>query len=466
MSMSALKNQLNHRVIKYDSVVVGLGQTGLSCLRYLVRSGQRCAATDSRANPPQQETLRHELPGVHLACGGIDESLLLSAGQVVLSPGVALTEPAIQAAIAAGIPVVGDIELFAQAVQAPVIAITGSNGKSTVTCLVGEMARVSGRRTAVGGNLGTPALDLLAPETELYVLELSSFQLETTHSLKPAAATVLNISPDHLDRYAGMDEYAAAKQRIFMGDGFMVINNDDPVVAAMATPRRQTIRFGLSPSLDFGLRQVGGAPWLAQFGAPLLPVAELKIAGLHNAANALAALALGTAVGLDMDAMLRALREFPGLPHRCQWVAVKDGIAWYNDSKGTNIGATIAAINGLGADRRLVLILGGDGKGQDFAPLAEAMRGRVRAAVLIGRDAPAIRRAIESILFVAGRRRPGECELVDAGDMTDAVAKCADLAQSGEAVLLSPACASLDLFENYAHRGRVFTEAVQQVLRP
>jgi UDP-N-acetylmuramoylalanine--D-glutamate ligase len=457
MSMPALKDQLNQRVIKYDSVVVGLGHTGLSCLRYLTRQGQRCAVTDSRANPPQQETLRHEMPAVHLAAGGLDASLLQSAGQVVLSPGVPLSDPAVQAAQAAGVAVIGDIELFARAAKAPVVGITGTNGKSTVTTLVGEMCVAAGRRTAVGGNLGTPALDLLALESQTYVLELSSFQLETTASLNCAAATVLNLSPDHMDRYADLAAYAAAKQRIYRGDGFMVVNADDPLVAGMTSPRRPLIRFGLGPNTDFGLRKLDGRPWLTQHGTALMPVAELKIAGLHNAANALAALALGAAIGLDMEAMLGVLKAFPGLPHRCQWVASKDGIDWYNDSKGTNVGSTIAAIDGLGAERQLVLILGGDGKGQDFAPLAEAMRGRVRAAVLIGRDAPSIRQAIEMT-------QVGGIALADAKDLPGAVALCAELAQSGDAVLLSPACASLDMFENYAHRGRVFVEAVNRVL--
>jgi UDP-N-acetylmuramoylalanine--D-glutamate ligase len=457
MSMLALKDQLNHRVIKYDSVVVGLGHTGLSCLRYLTRSGQHCAVTDSRSNPPQQEILRHEMPGVYLTAGGFDANLLLSARQLVLSPGVALSEPAVQAALSAGVPVVGDIELFARAAQAPVVAITGTNGKSTVTSLVGEMCVAAGRRTAVGGNLGTPALDLLAQEPGTYVLELSSFQLETTESLNCAAATVLNLSPDHMDRYADMAAYAVAKQGIFRGTGFMVINADDPLVAQMITSRRPLIRFGFGPQADFSLRKLDGRNWLAQHGTPLMPLAELKIAGRHNAANALAALALGTAINLDMDAMLGVLRIFPGLPHRCQWVAGQNDVDWYNDSKGTNIGSTVAAIDGLGATRRLVLILGGDSKGQDFSPLAQAMRGRVRAAVLIGRDAQKIRHAIETTL-------PGEIALTDAKDLPGAVAQCAELAKPGDAVLLSPACASLDMFENYAHRGRVFTEAVKQEL--
>jgi UDP-N-acetylmuramoylalanine--D-glutamate ligase len=371
-----------------------------------------------------------------------------------MSPGVALAEPAIAAAVRQGAEAVGDIELFARAARAPVVAITGANGKSTVTTLVGEMIRDAGFEARVGGNLGTPALDLLAEtQPDFYVLELSSFQLETTHSLNAAAAAVLNISPDHMDRYRDVKEYALAKQRIYRGDGVMVINADDDCVAAMVEPGRKVVRFGLSEpkQQDFGVREVQGKMCLAKGAEILLPASELRIKGLHNVANALAALALGEAAGAPMASMLDTLRRFAGLPHRTQWVGSRDGVSWYNDSKGTNVGATLAALQGMPG--KVVLIAGGLGKGQDFTPLKDAAAAKARAVVLLGQDASLIESALAKTVPVVHVR-----------DMDEAVERAAHLAQEGDTVLLSPACASFDMFKGYDHRGEVFTAAVRRIL--
>lgn len=336
-------------------------------------------------------------------------------------------------------------------------AITGSNGKSTVTTLVGEMARSAGRAVRVGGNLGPPALDLLVDEAaELYVLELSSFQLETTESLRARAAVVLNVTPDHMDRYPDLSAYADAKRRVFHGDGVMVLNLDDPAVASMRRAERRTLGFTLGRPVGevYGLLPMEGGPWLARGGTPLLPAQALKLRGLHNIANALAALALGEGLGLPLAAMRNALRAFTGLPHRCQLVSRRNGIHWYNDSKATNVAATVAAIRGLAGAGRLVLIAGGDGKGADFAPLREAITSPdapVRATVLMGRDAPSIESALG-----------GAVPVTRAADMSDAVNRAGDLAKPGDSVLLSPACASLDMFEDYQARGYAFAAAVTE----
>ena len=371
-------------------VVIGLGKTGVSCVRHLARRGVAVRVTDSRASPPGLAALADLAARVDLRLGGFDESVLDGASQVLISPGVSLEEPIARAARRRGLEIVGDVELFAREARAPTIGITGTNGKSTVTSLVAHMAAAAGRRVLAGGNLGDPALDLLArPVPELYVLELSSFQLETTSSLELRAATVLNLSPDHLDRYASIEAYAAAKGRIFRHAAAAVLNADDPRVFAMRPERAAVTTFSVRRAdADFAL----AGDVLVRRGVPLLAQSRLKIAGRHNAANALAALALGEAVGLELDAMTRALETFPGLPHRSEWIADIDGVRYLDDSKGTNVGATLAAVEG--SDRPLVMILGGDGKGQNFAPLAAVFRGRVRAAVLIGRDAPALAAAI------------------------------------------------------------------------
>jgi UDP-N-acetylmuramoylalanine--D-glutamate ligase len=436
------------------AVIVGLGRTGLSCARYLRARGWRLAVTDTRQKPPELAGLAALDPTMPLSVGGLDIRLLDGADCVVASPGVSLAEPFFVEARRRGVEVVGDIELFARAADAPVVGITGTNGKSTVTTLVGRMAQRAGLRVRVGGNLGEPALDLLgmgAP-TELYVLELSSFQLDATTSLDLKAATVLNVSPDHLDRYPTVAAYADSKARIFARCETAVINLDDPLVVAMPRPGQKTVSFSLRASIgaDYAVATRDGEWWLTRRDEALLPVAAMKIKGLHNAANALASLALGDALGLGMPAMLEELATFTGLPHRSQWVADVHGVTYINDSKGTNVGATIAAVSGMQGP--LVMIAGGDGKNQDFAVLADAFRGKVRHTVLIGRDAAAIAVALK-----------GVCTLEMCSSLEDAVRAAAKAAQPGDTVLLSPACASLDMFRDYTHRGAVFTQAVKEL---
>jgi len=431
-------------------VVVGLGKTGASCLRYLARHGIGAAATDSRRAPPGLGELGPLAQTLDIRLGGFDLSLLDGAAQVLLSPGVSPDEPIARAARARGIEVVGDIELFARAVRAPVIGITGTNGKSTVTSLVAAMAAAAGRRVLAGGNLGVPALDLLEqPPPDLYVLELSSFQLETTSSLDLEAAVVLNVTADHMDRYPTVAAYAAAKARIFARAATVVLNADDPLVAAMDTYGHATRTFSTQRAdADYSLLARDGRVYLARHGEALLDSAHLKISGVHNAANALAALALGEAAGLPLAASLSALEAFPGLAHRSAWVATLDGVRYVDDSKGTNVGATLAAVAGF--EGPLVMIAGGDGKGQDFTPLAAAFAHKVRHVILIGRDAAALQRVLA-----------GVCETQRAATMEDAVTAAARVSRPGDTVLLSPACASLDMFRDYRHRGDAFAAAVR-----
>lgn len=436
--------------------MVGLGTTGLSCARFLAGRGREFVVVDSRAEPPGLAALREELPEVEFIPGAFDPALFASAAEIILSPGVALTEPAVQAAREAGVPLLGDIEIFAKHAEAPILAVTGSNGKSTVATLLAEMGREAGLRVKAGGNLGPAALDLLRGEVpDLYVLELSSFQLELAGSLDALAAVVLNVSDDHLDRHHSLDEYAAIKARIYRGNGTVVLNMDDPMVSAMAKPGRKIAKFSLAEpasETDYGILVVDGQPVLARGSQALLPTGQMRLAGRHNWANALAALALGEAAGFSCEAMLRAIRDFPGLSHRCQWVAGRDGVNWYNDSKGTNVGATIAALEGMPGEK-VVLIAGGEGKGADFSPLRGAVAKRARAVVLIGRDA----NIIESALA-------GTVPLLHAADMHEAVALAKGAAQAGDTVLLSPACASFDMFSNYRERGDRFVEAVEEAL--
>ena len=434
------------------SVVVGLGKTGVSCIRYLAKRGVAVSATDTRRAPPGLEELGSLAGTLDIRLGGFDLSLLDGASQLLMSPGVSLEEPIARQARARGIEVLGDVELFARAARAPVIGITGTNGKSTVTSLVARMAGAAGRRVLAGGNLGEPALDLLEqPIPDLYVLELSSFQLETTSSLELLAAVVLNVTADHMDRYADVAAYARAKARIFSKAATVVLNADDPWVAGMRRQAKRTVTFSVQRAdADFSLLRAGAQVLLARRGEALLDTARMKIAGLHNAANALAALALGEAAGLPMPAMLEALESFPGLAHRSAWVADIGGVRFIDDSKGTNVGATVAAV--AGTPRPVVLIAGGEGKGQDFTPLAAAFRDKVRHCVLIGRDAPAIAVALN-----------GVCTLENAATMVQAVQAAQRAARPGDAVLLSPACASFDMFRDYAHRGDEFAAAVRDL---
>jgi UDP-N-acetylmuramoylalanine--D-glutamate ligase len=449
-------NSSNHQA-GARAVVVGLGRSGFSAARYLLAQGFEVAVTDSRAEPPELprlEALERELKRkLRVRRGGFDVSLLDGAELLVVSPGVAPSGPFFDAARAKGLPVIGDIELFARAVRAPVAGVTGTNGKSTVTTLLAQMAVRSGVRIRSGGNLGQPALDLLDDSTELYVLELSSFQLETTSSLSLAAAAVLNVTPDHLDRYRDLDAYAAAKARIYARCEVAVINRDDARVQAMVGDAQRSLSFSLNAASDADyvlLQQPDGERWLGRHGEPLLPLRAMHLTGLHNAANALAALALGEALSLPLPAMLEELRCFSGLPHRSQWVADVRGVHYIDDSKGTNVGATLAAVEGMQGP--LLVILGGEGKGQDFHPLRTAFTGKVRCALLIGRDAPALAAALE-----------GACECRFAPSLDAAVEMAAALATAGDTVLLSPACASLDMFRDYAHRGSVFVAAVHRL---
>ncbi len=453
--MTAIARQAGKRPQR--TLVVGLGATGLSVARYLVRQGIRVAIADSRKEPPGLADLQRECADVAVFLGDFDDAVFAQADMLVVSPGVPLYTPQVAAAQARGVPVVGDIELFARAVEAPVVAITGSNGKSTVTTLVGEMLRAAGWRVGVGGNLGTPALDLLDPACQAYVLELSSFQLETTHSLKPAVGVVLNVSPDHMDRYPDIDAYAAAKARVLQDAELAIRNADDPRVMAMPGGRAAWA-FTMGEPADeqtFGVRERQGREWLCRGEEPLLAVDEVLIPGSHNRANALAALAVGTALGLENGVMCEVLRRFPGLPHRCEFVGEVAGVRWYNDSKATNVGAALAALRGLhqpGSKARAVIILGGDCKDGDFAPLREALAECARGVVLIGRDREAIRPVV-----------PPVCQLADAGDLEEAVGLALEMARPGDHVLLAPACASFDQFRNYAERGDRFRGLVRRL---
>jgi UDP-N-acetylmuramoylalanine--D-glutamate ligase len=433
------------------ALVLGLGRTGLSAARYLDRKGLKVRVADTRVNPPGVDGLRADVPAAELQTGAFDPSLLDDVAQVVISPGLSLQEAVVQEALERGLPVVGDIELFAREARVPIAAITGTNGKSTVTTLVAELANAGGRRAVAGGNLGDPALDLLAcPTPDLYVLELSSFQLETTYSLHTVTSAVLNVTPDHMDRYASLEAYGAAKARIFDGCDVAVINADDPVVRGMPRPGQSVVSFSLeSHAADYTLEH-RPAPMIVRRGEPLLPLAAMRLQGLHNAANAMAALALAEALELPLAPALDALCAFAGLPHRSQWVADVGGVRYVNDSKGTNVGATLAAVRGLAGP--LVVIAGGDGKNQDFSELREAFRGKVRHVVLIGRDAPVLAATLA-----------GVCATERASDMPAAVRAAQAVAQPGDTVLLSPACASLDMFRDYSHRGDEFTATVRSL---
>jgi len=435
------------------TLVVGLGVTGVSCARFLSRAGVPVAVTDSRELPPGLETVQQELPDVALFLGKFDTDAFARAERIVVSPGVSLHEPLLIEARARGVEVIGDIELFARHVSAPVIGITGSNGKSTVTTLLGLMAQQAGRDVRVGGNLGVPALDLIEDdEPDLYVLELSSFQLETVQSLSCFAAVVLNVSPDHMDRYDSPGDYAKSKQKIYLQTRLQVVNRDDRDAAELAHENAPVVGFHLGDPQgnDYGLRCVGDELWIAHGEASLMPVAQLRMPGLHNLSNALAALALGDAAGLPVESMLQTLREFQGLPHRTEWVGEYQGVRWFNDSKATNIGAALAAIKGF--EGTLVLIVGGQGKGADFTELAAGLDARIRHIVLLGEAADEIETALQ-------RRIPTS----HAADMREAVQLAAACAQSGDTVLLTPACASFDLFRGYQHRGECFVQALREM---
>jgi UDP-N-acetylmuramoylalanine--D-glutamate ligase len=433
-------------------LIIGMGATGVSVARYLAKQGCRFVMADSRAELSIAAELNRDYPASELILGREGHDLVFDRfSEVIVSPGVPANSPMVLRAREAGIPLVGDIELFSREVNSPVTAVTGSNGKSTVVHLLAEMHKHAGRNVALGGNFGTPALDLVThPEPDHYVLELSSFQLETTSSLRPAAAVVLNISEDHMDRYSGMDEYAQAKAEVYHNAEIAVVNRDDAAALALMTDDVPYVCFGLDkpPTKDdLGIRLHAGEPWLALGREMLLPVSKLKILGQHNWSNALAALALGRAVGLPHKAMLETLRGYSGLPHRSQWVAEIKGVTWINDSKATNPGATLAALEGL--ERPVVLIAGGQGKGADFSVLQSAVERHAKAVVLLGEDADEI-----------AQKLTGTVPIVRVASMAEAVAQSASLAGRRDYVLLSPACASFDMFSGYAERGRCFMDCV------
>lgn len=429
--------------------------------RWLARQGAVVRVADSRETSPRTAALRTAVPEATLFAGPFAPAAFAGVELIAISPGVPRQEALVQEAVALGVPVVSEIELFACGLrqwspQARVIAITGSNGKTTTTALTGALCRAAGRSTAVAGNIGPAALDALMHAIDrnelpvVWVLELSSFQLEATQTLAAAAATVLNISEDHLDRYNSLDDYASSKVRIFQGGGVMVLNRDDARSLAAARDEREVVTFGLNPPArrsDYGLVD----DCIVRGGEQLVKLADLKLVGRHNAANAMAALALCAAIGIEPRSVLPALKAFSGLSHRVEWVAEINGVSYFDDSKGTNVGATLAAVQGLG--RPLAIILGGDGKGQDFAPLKTAIDQHARAAALIGRDAPAIAAALQDC------RVP----LQYCADMAAAVRWCATQTQIGDAVLLSPACASMDMYRDYVHRAEAFIAAVRAI---
>jgi len=445
-------------------LVLGLGETGLSLARYLAAQGAHLTVADSRMEPPGIAALRQELPQAEVHCGPFGDQLLEGVDRIAISPGVPVATPLVQQAMARGIPVEGDIELLAQLLDTrhyrqntKVIAITGANGKTTTTSMVGAMCLAAGLDTQVAGNISPAVLDALLARRQMpqvWVLELSSFQLETTYTLAADVATVLNVSADHLDRYRGsMDAYAAAKARIFQGNGVQVLNRDDAHSRAMTIAGRKQVSFGLDlpeHAHDWGVSREGAITWLMQGTQKIMRADELQVSGLHNVANALAALALCRALDMPLSPLVAALRSFKGLPHRVEKIAEIDGVAYYDDSKGTNVGATEAALKGLG--KPAVVILGGDGKGQDFSPLKTAVAQHARAVLLIGRDAPLIEQAI------AGCGKP----ILHARDMDEAVEMAAATAQRGDAVLMSPACASFDMYRNYLHRAEAFIAAVKR----
>ncbi len=438
-------------------VVAGLGISGVSAVNFLHEKGYRVAVTDSRAVPPGHDQIPAD---VQTSFGQFDQDLLLSAEEIIISPGLDPKLPEIQAAIAKGIPVISEIQVLRRATDKPIVAITGSNAKSTVTTLIGLMAENAGKKVAVGGNLGRPALDLTKDDPELYILELSSFQLETTSNLNAEVAVVLNLSEDHLDRHGDMMGYHTAKHRIFQGVKKVVHNRDVSLTRPLVPDATPMQSFGLNaPDMNqYGvLRETDGTMWLARGRERLLKSSDMYMQGTHNVANALACLALGEAIDLPLESMLETLKTFKGLEHRCEFVKDVNGVRYYNDSKGTNIGATLAALDGLGAaievqQGKVAIILGGQGKGQDFTALRESLSKFAKVAVLIGEDRPVIEKAIE-----------GTTTLLHAESLAEAVALCQQNTQPNDVVLLSPACASFDMFSGYPQRGHQFVALVNEL---
>jgi UDP-N-acetylmuramoylalanine--D-glutamate ligase len=434
-------------------VIVGLGQTGLSFARYLQRQGESFRIVDSRQQPPGLQEARQAFPQLEIELGEFQEQTLLAAEELLVSPGVDLRQPVFKRVREAKIPLSSDIGIFAASIQAPIAAITGSNAKSTVVSLLGAMAEKAGLDVAIAGNIGKPVLDLLAEEVrQLYILEISSFQLESTHGLGAEVACILNISSDHMDRYDHEQEYLSAKQRIFQNCKQVVVNRDDPLTTLGIPASARHWSYGLDAGGpdEFGLLEVAGETWLAFNQQALMSASQVKLAGRHNLANALAALALGHSLGLDMSLMQAALSEFAGLPHRCQFVAEIQGVKYYNDSKGTNVGASIAALHGLGGKSNVILLAGGQGKGADFCDLQESLSRHGKMVIVYGEDAERISQAVKPVVSV---------KAVD--DLLAAVALACQESLPGDIVLLSPACASFDMFMNFEDRGRVFMAAVE-----
>ena len=434
-----------------DSVaMIGLGATGRSCLQYLNNKDVDLIAMDSRTSPPDFQQTKEQFPQVEFIKGELEQQLLIEADLIVISPGVPLTTPEIKHAHDAGVPVVGDIELFAHEVEQPVISITGSNGKSTVTALCGAMLKAAGFHAQVGGNFGEPALDLLSQLADFYVLELSSFQLETTYKLNSQVAVILNVTPDHMDRYDTLQAYSAAKHRIYNRAVSAVYNRADPLTVPTQDCFQHTVSFALDEPQsknDFGILQSDKQSWLCQGQLKLVNVNALQIKGSHNQLNALAALAICYLVGADLNKAIEGLINFTGLPHRFESVGTFNGAQWINDSKGTNPGATLASISGQ--TQPLVLILGGDSKGADFSVLTSAINDHVKAVVLFGRDTDQIKEIVPQ--GIACRR---------ASSLKQAIQMADEFAAKDDMVLYSPACASFDMFTNYMQRGDAFKQHV------
>jgi len=445
-------SKVNDTDLHYDAVIVGLGKTGLSCFRYLSNQGLNVAITDSREEPPELLELKAEFESASVYLGQINEQVLLASDQIILSPGVSLDNKSIKLSIENNIPVFGDIELFCQKAQAPIIAVSGSNGKSTVTTIVAEMTRLAGLKTYVGGNIGIPALDLLSDSTpDLYVLELSSFQLETTYSLNAHASVVLNVSPDHMDRYSSLKDYVNTKKRIYSGQGLMVLNKDEEYIHSIIDSKRDTIYFSLGApeGENFGLINHNNEVWLSQGNEKIINKNQLKIKGEHNISNALAAMALAGAVNVPTNIMADVLKNFTGLEHRCQLVREIDNVSWYNDSKATNVGACIAAITGLCELGNIILIAGGDSKGADLSGLNPIVKKYIKRVFLFGIDANKLADVMGSDV---------DKEFVN--NMNEAVKGASKIADSDDIVLLAPACSSLDMYKNYQQRGDAFISAI------
>ena len=445
-------SKVNDTDLHYDAVIVGLGKTGLSCFRYLSNQGLNVAITDSREEPPELLELRAEFESASVYLGQINEQVLLASDQIILSPGVSLDNKSIKLSIENNIPVFGDIELFCQKAQAPIIAVSGSNGKSTVTTIVAEMTRLAGLKTYVGGNIGIPALDLLSDSSpDLYVLELSSFQLETTYSLNAHASVVLNVSPDHMDRYSSLKDYANTKKRIYSGQGLMVLNKDEEYIHSIMDSKRDTIYFSLGTpeGENFGLINHNNEVWLSQGNEKIINKNQLKIKGEHNISNALAAMALAGAVNVPTNIMADVLKNFTGLEHRCQLVREIDNVSWYNDSKATNVGACIASITGLCELGNIILIAGGDSKGADLSGLNPIVKKYIKRVFLFGIDANKLADVMGSDV---------DKEFVN--NMNEAVKGASKIADPDDIVLLAPACSSLDMYKNYQQRGDAFISAI------